>query len=99
MSLFSQVITGMQFLDTIMDKNKEDTGNVYGESAAQTRSRIDFSQFKRDSMKPADATEVKANQAISYEELNRIWDTILPNAYAELVKRVEQPAFSSRKDI
>ena len=43
--------------------------------------------------------EVKASEAISYEELNRIWDRILPNAYAEIIKTTEQPAFSPKRDI
>ena len=42
-----------------MSSNKEDTGTVYGESAAQRRSRIDFSRFKRDSLAPVEAGEVK----------------------------------------
>ena len=40
MSLFQTVMMGAQVLDTIMSKNKEDTGTVYGESAAQARTRI-----------------------------------------------------------
>ena len=43
--------------------------------------------------------EVKASEAVSYKELNRIWDSILPNAYAEIIKTPEQPAFASRREI
>ena len=94
----SQILSiGATALSSIMDKNQENTGSVYG-SASEVRSRIDFNRFKRDSLAPQEAGEVKANEAISYAELNRIWDTILPNAYKELAERVEQPAFSRRKD-
>ena len=48
---------------------------------------------------PEGAKQVKASEAVSYEELNNMWDRILPNAYAEIIKTVEQPAFSPKKDI
>ena len=54
---------------------------------------------KRLMQKPEDPGEVKASEAVSYEELNRIWDRILPNAYAEIIKTTEQPAFSPKRDI
>ena len=54
---------------------------------------------RRPMQKPEDPGEVKASEAISYEELNRIWDRILPNAYAEIIKTTEQPAFSPKRDI
>ena len=94
-----QIITGAKLLSDVMSKNQEGTGNIYGESAGQVRNRVNFDRFKRDSYAPGEAGEVKANEAISYTELSRIWDSILPNAYADLIERLEQPAFSSRKDI
>jgi len=96
---FSQIITGAKFLSDLMSKNQEGSGSIYGESAGQVRDRVNFERFKRDSLAPEEAGQVKANEAISYSELSRIWDSILPNAYADLIERVEQPSFSSRKDI
>ena len=96
---FSSVITGFSYLSDLMSKNQEGSGSIYGESAGQVRDRVNFERFKRDSLAPEEAGQVKANEAISYSELSRIWDSILPNAYADLIERVEQPAFSSRKDI
>ena len=96
---FSSAITGFKFLSDIMSKNQEGSGSIYGESAGQVRDRVNFERFKRDSLAPEEAGQVKANEAISYSELSRIWDSILPNAYADLIERVEQPSFSSRKDI
>mgnify|MGYP003113538611 FL=1 len=96
---FSSVITGFSYLSDLMSKNQEGSGSIYGESAGQVRDRVNFERFKRDSLAPEEAGQVKANEAISYSELSRIWDSILPNAYADLIERVEQPSFSSRKDI
>jgi len=99
LGLAAKLFTGAQYLSDVMSKNQEGTGSIYGESAGQVRNRVNFDRFKRDSYAPEEAGEVKANEAISYSELSRIWDSILPNAYADLIERVEQPAFSSRKDI
>ena len=99
MSLFSTVVTGAQFLDSIMDKNQEDTGTVYGESAAERRSRIDFSRFKRDSLAPVEAGEVRANEAISYEELYNNWDRVLSNMYAELTERQSPPSYTPKRNV
>tara|TARA_A100000172_G_C2996223_1_gene94685 strand:- start:284 stop:583 length:300 start_codon:yes stop_codon:yes gene_type:complete len=49
--------------------------------------------------KPTEAGEVKANEAVSYEDLTRMWDSILPNAYAEIIRTQEQPAYRSKKEI
>ncbi len=54
---------------------------------------------RRPMQEPEKPGEVKASEAIAYEELNRIWDRILPNAYAEIIKTTEQPAFSPKRDI
>ena len=99
MSLFSAVITGAQVLDSIMSSNKEDTGTVYGESAAERRSRIDFSRFKRDSLAPVEAGEVRANEAISYEELYNNWDRVLSNMYAELIERQSPPSYTPKRNV
>ena len=99
MSLFQQVMMGAQVLDTIMSKNKEDTGTVYGESAAERRSRIDFSRFKRDSLAPVEAGEVRANEAISYEELYNNWDRVLSNMYAELTERQSPPSYTPKRNV
>ena len=99
MSLFQQVMMGAQVLDTIMSKNKEDTGTVYGESAAERRSRIDFSRFKRDSLAPVEAGEVRANEAISYEELYNNWDRVLSNMYAELIERQSPPSYTPKRNV
>ena len=60
---------------------------------------LEFSDKTRTMQKLDEPGEVKASEAISYEELNRIWDRILPNAYAEIIKTTEQPAFSPRRNI
>tara|TARA_Y100001938_G_C8029050_1_gene399603 strand:+ start:925 stop:1224 length:300 start_codon:yes stop_codon:yes gene_type:complete len=99
MSLFQQVMMGAQVLDTIMSKNKEDTGTVYGESAAERRSRINFSRFKRDSLAPVEAGEVRANEAISYEELYNNWDRVLSNMYAELIERQSPPSYTPKRNV
>ena len=99
MALFQQVMMGAQVLDTIMSKNKEDTGTVYGESAAERRSRINFSRFKRDSLAPVEAGEVRANEAISYEELYNNWDRVLSNMYAELIERQSPPSYTPKRNV
>jgi hypothetical protein len=99
MSLFSAVVTGAQFLDSIMDKNQEDTGTVYGESAAERRSRIDFSRFKRDSLAPVEAGEVRATEAVNYEELYSNWDRLLSNMYGELIERQSPPSYTPKRNV
>ena len=99
MSLFQQVIMGAQVLDTIMSKNKEDTGTVYGESAAERRSRIDFSRFKRDSLAPVEAGEVRATEAVNYEELYSNWDRLLSNMYGELIERQSPPSYTPKRNV
>tara|TARA_B100000424_G_scaffold261249_1_gene245973 strand:+ start:164 stop:451 length:288 start_codon:yes stop_codon:yes gene_type:complete len=59
----------------------------------------DFDIEKRPMQELDEPGEVKASEAVSYKELNRIWDSILPNAYAEIIKTPEQPAFASRREI
>ena len=99
MSLFSAGVTGAQFLDSIMEKNKEDTGTVYGESAAQARTRIDFSRFKRDSLAPVEAGEVRATEAVNYEELYSNWDRLLSNMYGELIERQSPPSYTPKRNV
>ena len=80
---------------------------VFGDNAAQktgtsdayrTASNFQFSEdVYRGMSKPTEAGEVKANEAVSYEDLTRMWDSILPNAYAEIIRTQEQPAYRSRK--
>ena len=60
---------------------------------------LEFSDKTRTMQELEKPGEVKASEAISYEELNRVWDRILPNAYAEIIKTTEQPAFSPKRDI
>ena len=48
---------------------------------------------------PARFSKLEDSSLHIWKELNRIWDRILPNAYAEIIKTVEQPAFSPKKDI
>ena len=72
-------------------------GGSRGE-AVQRIKTLEFSDKTRAMQKLDEPGEVKASEAISYEELNRIWDRILPNAY-EIIKTPEQPAFASRREI
>jgi len=99
MSLFQAAMIGVQALDTIMSKNKEDTGTVYGESAAERRSRIDFSRFKRDSLAPVEAGEVRATEAVNYEELYSNWDRLLSNMYGELIERQSPPSYTPKRNV
>lgn len=99
MSLFSAVITGAQVLDTIMSSNKEDTGTVYGESAAERRTRINFERFKRPSYAPAEAGEVRATEAVNYEELYSNWDRLLSNMYGELIERQSPPSYTPKRNV
>jgi len=92
-------------LSTILSMASE----VFGDNASQNRgasnayrtaSNFQFSEdVYRGMSDPTAAGEVKANEAVSYEELTRMWDSILPNAYAELIRTQEQPAYKSKKVI
>ena len=99
MSLFQAVITGAQVLDSIMSSNKEDTGTVYGESAAERRSRINFERFKRPSYAPEEAGEVRATEAVNYEELYSNWDRLLSNMYGELIERQSPPSYTPKRNV
>jgi|TARA_A100001015_G_C15017132_1_gene726084 hypothetical protein len=88
----SQIITVAKLASDVLGGSREGGGT-------QQLEIPEFSIDKRDMQKPQDPGEVKASEAISYEELNRIWDRILPNAYAEIIKTTEQPAFSPKRDI
>tara|TARA_X000001388_G_scaffold44338_1_gene31441 strand:+ start:1316 stop:1600 length:285 start_codon:yes stop_codon:yes gene_type:complete len=88
----SQIITVAKLASDVLGGSREGGGT-------QQLEIPEFSINKRDMQKPQDPGEVKASEAISYEELNRIWDRILPNAYAEIIKTTEQPAFSPKRDI
>ncbi len=94
------IISGAKLLSDIMSDNKGATGTVSGGEKFQRSQAIKqtFADLRRPMKSLEEAGEVKASVAISYEELNRLWDAILPNAYAEIVKTTEQPAFSPRKD-
>ena len=99
--LLSYGVTGAKLLSEVMSDNKDQSGTISGgekfvRSEAITRR---FEGLKRPRTSLQEAGEVKASVAIAYEELNRVWDAILPNAYAEIIKTVEQPAFSPKKDI
>ena len=98
---FKELVTGAKFLSDIMSDNKDQSGTISGGEKFQRSQAIrqTFEQLKRPTKSLQEAGEVKASVAIAYEELNRIWDSILPNAYAEIIKTVEQPAFSPKKDI
>jgi len=92
-------------LSTILSMASE----VFGDNAEQNtgasnayRIASDFrfsDDIYRGMSKPTEAGEVKANEAVSYEELTRMWDSILPNAYAEIIRTQEQPAYKSKKVI
>ena len=88
----SEIITVAKLAGDVLKGSREGGGT-------QQLEIPEFSINKRDMQKPQDPGEVKASEAISYEELNRIWDRILPNAYAEIIKTTEQPAFSPKRDI
>ena len=88
----SQIITVAKLASDVLGGSREGGGT-------QQLEIPELSIDKRDMQKPQDPGEVKASEAISYEELNRIWDRILPNAYAEIIKTTEQPAFSPKRDI
>lgn len=83
--------------DFMTDRASSNTG---ASDAYRKASQFSFSSDVYRGMKePEGAKQVKASEAVSYEELNNMWDRILPNAYAEIIKTVEQPAFSPKKDI
>ena len=88
----SEIITVARLAGDVLKGSREGGGT-------QQLEIPELSIDKRDMQKPQDPGEVKASEAISYEELNRIWDRILPNAYAEIIKTPEQPAFASRREI
>ena len=95
------IISGAKMLSDIMSDNKDQSGTISGGEKFQRSQVISqrFEQLKRPTKSLQEAGEVKASVAIAYEELNRIWDSILPNAYAEIIKTVEQPAYKPKKDI
>ena len=95
------LISGAKMLSDIMSDNKDQSGTIGGGEKFQRSQVISqrFEQLKRPTKSLQEAGEVKASVAIAYEELNRIWDSILPNAYAEIIKTVEQPAYRPKKDI
>ena len=88
----SEIITVARLAGDVLKGSREGGGT-------QQLEIPELSIDKRDMQKPEDPGEVKASEAVSYEELNRIWDRILPNAYAEIIKTTEQPAFSPKRDI
>ena len=95
------IISGAKMLSDIMSDNKGATGTVSGGEKFQRSQAIrqKFAELRRPSKSLEEAGEVKASVAVTYEELNRLWDAILPNAYAEIIKTTEQPAFAPKKDI
>tara|TARA_X000001382_G_scaffold110756_1_gene87433 strand:+ start:542 stop:853 length:312 start_codon:yes stop_codon:yes gene_type:complete len=98
---FSQLITGAKLLSEVMSDNKDQAGTVSGGEKFQRSQaiRVAFENLKRPSKALQEAGQVKASEAISYQELNKIWDSILPNAYAEIIRTQEQPAYSPKKEI
>ena len=88
----SEIITVAKFASDVLGSSRERGGSNELEL-------LEFSDKTRKMQKLDEPGEVKASEAISYEELNRIWDRILPNAYAEIIKTPEQPAFASRREI
>ena len=88
----SEIITVAKLAGDVLKGSREEGGT-------QELETPDLDIERRPMQKPEDPGEVKASEAISYEELNRIWDRILPNAYAEIIKTTEQPAFSPKRDI
>ena len=88
----SQIITVAKLASDVL-------GSSRGGGGSNELELLEFSDKTRKMQKLDEPGEVKASEAISYEELNRIWDRILPNAYAEIIKTTEQPAFSPKRDI
>ena len=88
----SEIITVAKLAGDVLKGSREEGGT-------QELETPDLDIERRPMQKPEDPGEVKASEAVSYEELNRIWDRILPNAYAEIIKTTEQPAFSPKRDI
>ena len=88
----SEIITVAKLASDVLGGSRERGGSNELEL-------LEFSDKTRAMQKLDEPGEVKASEAISYEELNRIWDRILPNAYAEIIKTTEQPAFSPKRDI
>tara|TARA_R100000908_G_C3645181_1_gene79531 strand:- start:190 stop:480 length:291 start_codon:yes stop_codon:yes gene_type:complete len=91
---FSEILTVAKLASDVLGDRKERGGSE----------KIEMPEFKpenyqRQMQKPQDAGEVKANEAVSYEDLTRMWDSILPNAYAEIIRTQEQPAYRSKKEI
>ena len=76
------LISGAKMLSDIMSDNKDQSGTISGGEKFQRSQVISqrFEQLKRPTKSLQEAGEVKASEAIAYEELNRIWDSILPNA-------------------
>ena len=99
--LLSIGITGAKLASEVMSDNKDQSGTISGGEKFQRSQAIRqrFAELKRPSKSLEEAGEVKASVAVTYEELNRLWDAILPNAYAEIIKTVEQPAYKPKKDI
>ncbi len=90
---------GLSEIITVAKLASDVLGSSRGGGGVQELETLEFSDKSREMQKLAEPGEVKASEAISYEELNRIWDRILPNAYAEIIKTPEQPAFASRREI
>lgn len=88
----SEIITVAKLAGDVLKGSREGGGTQQLEIS-------ELSIDERPMQKPEGPGEVKASEAVSYEELNRIWDRILPNAYAEIIKTTEQPAFSPKRDI
>ena len=88
----SEIITVAKLASDVLGGSRERGGS-------QQLETLEFSDKTRAMQKLDEPGEVKATEAISYEELNRKWDRIQPNAYAEIIKTPEQPAFASRREI
>ena len=74
-------------LSGVLEGKRTGGGETPRMTARRVAESVDFSRLQRSMADPKEATKVKGYQAINYEQLNRIWDDILRNAYTDASER------------
>ena len=74
-------------LSGILGDKRTGGGETPRMTARRVSQSVDFSELQRPMQDPKEPTKVKGYEAIPYEELNKIWDDILRNAYTDVSER------------
>ena len=96
------IISGVKLLQSATGEMSNETGG--GETMAQKRARIearvDMSGAKRTVYDRVDmkAGEVKASEAVSYEDYQQGWNNFLDNVFTKMAtENIDNPGFVKRR--